>query len=49
MAFLVPLFIDLMLEHPYSDWGSPYYPPVVTDVEEEPENGDDGEEGAGPG
>lgn len=49
MAFLVPLFIDLMLEHPHSDWGSPYYPPVVAEVEEEPENGDDGEGGAGSG
>ena len=26
MAFLVPVFIDLMLEHPEIDWGPPYYP-----------------------
>ena len=39
MAFLVPLFIDLMLEHPYSDWGSPYYPPVAADVEKNPKPG----------
>ena len=25
MAFLVPIFIDLMLEHPEIDWGPPYY------------------------
>ena len=41
MAFLVPLFIDLMLEHPHSDWGSPYYPPVVVDVEEEEPEGEE--------
>ena len=34
MAFLVPLFVDLMLEHPIADWGSPYYPQMVA---EEPE------------
>lgn len=25
MAFLVPIFIGLMLEHPEIDWGPPYY------------------------
>ena len=25
MAFLVPIFISLMLEHPEIDWGTPYY------------------------
>lgn len=25
MAFLVPIFISLMLEHPEIDWGPPYY------------------------
>lgn len=29
MAFLVPLFIDLMMEHPHEDWGAPSYYPVV--------------------
>ncbi len=28
MAFLVPVFIDLMMEHPEIDWGPPYYPVV---------------------
>ena len=28
MAFLVPLFIDLMMANPRVDWGSPYYPVV---------------------
>ena len=28
MAFLVPLFIDIMMDHPQSDWGAPYYPVV---------------------
>ena len=28
MAFMVPAFIDLMLEHREIDWGPPYYPVV---------------------
>ena len=36
MAFLIPLFIDLMMENPSVDWGSPHYPPVVREEPEEP-------------
>ena len=28
MAFLVPKFIELMMDNPDEDWGEPYYPPV---------------------
>jgi hypothetical protein len=28
MAFLVPLFIDLMMDNPEFSWGAPYYPVV---------------------
>jgi hypothetical protein len=28
MAFLVPLFIDLMMDNPEFAWGAPYYPVV---------------------
>ena len=28
LAFLIPLFIDLMLDHPDIAWGAPYYPIV---------------------
>ena len=28
MAFLVPRFIDLMMDHPEAGWGPPYYPVV---------------------
>jgi len=28
MAFLVPLFVDLMMDHPDIPWGAPYYPVV---------------------
>ena len=28
MAFLVPLFVSLMLDNPEREWGAPYYPPV---------------------
>ena len=28
MAFLVPHFIDLMMDHPDAGWGPPYYPVV---------------------
>lgn len=26
LAFLVPLFIDLMMDNPEVSWGAPYYP-----------------------
>lgn len=29
LAFLVPHFIDLMMDHPEAGWGPPYYPVVV--------------------
>lgn len=28
LGFLVPIFIDLMMDHPNEDWGAPYYPVV---------------------
>lgn len=28
LSFLVPLFIDIMLDHPNEPWGAPYYPVV---------------------
>ena len=28
MAFMIPAFINLMLEHPKMDWGPPYYPVI---------------------
>ena len=28
MAFLVPLFIDLMMDNPEISWGAPYYPVI---------------------
>ena len=28
MAFLIPLFIELMMENPAENWGKPYYPVV---------------------
>ena len=28
LAFLVPLFIDLMMDHPEKSWGTPHYPVV---------------------
>jgi hypothetical protein len=28
MAFLVPILIDLMMDHPELEWGAPYYPVV---------------------
>ena len=28
LATLVPLAIDVMMEHPEADWGTPYYPVV---------------------
>ena len=32
MAFMVPLFLNLMMDHTEVDWGAPYYP-VVDDQE----------------
>jgi hypothetical protein len=29
MALLVPLFVDLMMDHPEVAWGAPYYPVVA--------------------
>jgi hypothetical protein len=28
LGFLVPVFIDLMMDHPDEDWGAPHYPVV---------------------
>ena len=28
MAFLSPLFVDLMMDNPDLEWGRPYYPVV---------------------
>ncbi len=28
LAFLVPVFIDLMMDSPHEDWGAPFYPVV---------------------
>ena len=28
LAFLVPLFVDLMMDNPHTDWGAPHYPVV---------------------
>ena len=28
LAFLVPLFIDLMMDNPDKNWGAPYYPVI---------------------
>ena len=28
LAFLVPIFVDLMMDNPDTDWGAPYYPVV---------------------
>lgn len=28
LAFLVPIFVDLMMDHPTAGWGAPYYPVV---------------------
>jgi hypothetical protein len=29
LSFLLPVFIDLMMDNPHNDWGKPFYP-VVT-------------------
>jgi hypothetical protein len=28
LSFLVPVFINLMMDHPEVKWGAPYYPLV---------------------
>ena len=28
VAFLMPVFVDLMMENPHEDWGRPFYPVV---------------------
>ena len=28
LAFLTPVFVDVMMDHPDDDWGSPFYPVV---------------------
>lgn len=28
LAFLVPVFVELMMEHPAGDWGRPFYPVI---------------------
>ncbi len=33
MAFLVPLFIELMMDNPKEDWGKPYYPSIDFDAD----------------
>ena len=28
LSFLMPIFIDIMMDHPEENWGQPYYPVV---------------------
>jgi hypothetical protein len=28
LAFLMPVFVDLMMDHPQEDWGHPFYPVI---------------------
>ncbi|MXX07896.1 MAG: hypothetical protein F4Z71_14155, partial [Gammaproteobacteria bacterium] len=28
LAFLIPVFVDVMMSHPGEDWGQPFYPVV---------------------
>jgi hypothetical protein len=28
LAFLLPVFVDLMMDNPHEDWGRPFYPVV---------------------
>jgi len=28
LAFLMPVFVDVMMDHPDEDWGRPFYPVV---------------------
>ncbi len=29
LAFLMPVFVDLMMDHPEKDWGKPFYPVIA--------------------
>ena len=29
LGFLLPVFVDLMMDHPQEDWGRPFYPVVA--------------------
>ena len=31
LAFLIPVFVDVMMGHPGADWGQPFYPVIVRD------------------
>ena len=31
LAFLIPVFVDVMMSHPGGDWGQPFYPVVSRD------------------
>jgi len=31
LAFLMPVFVDLMMDHPQEDWGQPFYPVIAQD------------------
>lgn len=28
LGFLVPIFVDVMMNNPHKDWGKPFYPVV---------------------
>ena len=28
LGFLVPVFVDVMMDNPHEDWGRPFYPVV---------------------
>ena len=28
LSFLIPVFVDLMMDHPHADWGRPFYPVI---------------------
>ena len=28
MGFLMPVFVDIMMDNPQADWGRPFYPVV---------------------
>ena len=28
LAFLMPVFVDVMMDNPHEDWGRPFYPVV---------------------
>jgi hypothetical protein len=29
LGFLMPVFVDIMMDHPGEDWGKPFYPVVA--------------------